>query len=110
MIILNALRALGPVAGDGRNGLPAVSLQRMQDEHRKLEGLLTELSQMARDFASRPAPQAQADNRRLVAALHGLLERHERDDEQRLYPLLSRYMGARIRSRRSAIPIGKCSG
>ncbi|GLO02732.1 heavy metal translocating P-type ATPase [Pseudomonas sp. BN505] len=93
LIILNALRALGPVAGDGRNGLPAVSLQRMQDEHRKLEGLLTELSQMARDFASRPAPQARADLGRLVAALHGLLERHERDDEQRLYPLLSRYMG-----------------
>lgn len=93
LIILNALRALGPVAGDGRNGLPAASLQRMQDEHRQLDGLLTELSQMARDFASRPAPQARADLGRLVAALHGLLERHERDDEQRLYPLLSRYMG-----------------
>ncbi|MQG95560.1 heavy metal translocating P-type ATPase [Pseudomonas sp. MN1F] len=93
LIILNALRALGPVAGDGRNGLPAASLQRMQDEHRQLDGLLSELSQMARDFASRPAQQARADLGRLVAALHGLLERHERDDEQRLYPLLSRYMG-----------------
>lgn len=93
LIILNALRALGPVAGDGRNGLPAASLQRMQDEHRQLDALLTELSQMARDFASRPAHQARADLGRLVAALHGLLERHERDDEQRLYPFLSRYVG-----------------
>ncbi|MDH4550426.1 heavy metal translocating P-type ATPase [Pseudomonas sp. BN607] len=93
LIILNALRALGPVNGDGRNGLPAANLLRMQDEHRQLDGLLTELSQMARDFASRPAEQARADLRHLVAALHGLLERHERDDEQRLYPLLSRYLG-----------------
>ncbi|MGN7745760.1 Silver exporting P-type ATPase [compost metagenome] len=93
LIILNALRALGPVAGDGHNGLPTESLQRMQDEHRQLDGVLTDLSQMARDFASRPAEQARADLGRLVAALHGSLERHERDDEQQLYPLLSRYMG-----------------
>jgi hypothetical protein len=72
---------------------PTESLQRMQDEHRQLDGVLTDLSQMARDFASRPAEQARADLGRLVAALHGSLERHERDDEQQLYPLLSRYMG-----------------
>ena len=73
--------------------MPTENLQRMQDEHRQLDGVLTDLSQMARDFASRPAEQARADLGRLVAALHGSLERHERDDEQQLYPLLSRYMG-----------------
>lgn len=92
LVIVNALRALGPLAGDGRNGLGVANLERMSDEHRQLQGLLTELSQMAGDFSSRPTVQARTDLNHLVAALHELLERHERDDEQRLYPLLSRYM------------------
>ncbi|WP_200626045.1 heavy metal translocating P-type ATPase [Pseudomonas sp. LAM2023] len=93
LIILNALRALGPWGGDGRNGLASGDLDRLQDEHRQLQSLLTDLSQMARDFSSRPVLQARTDLAALIAALHDVLERHERDDERRLYPLLSRYIG-----------------
>lgn len=93
LIIVNALRALGPLTGGGHDGLPVANLQSMQDEHRQLDGLLTELSQIARDFSKRPVDQARADLSHFVAVLHDLLERHERDDERRLYPLLSHYMG-----------------
>ncbi len=92
LIIGNALRALGPWPGRRRAGIDVAAIDRLQDEHRQLEGVLTDLSQMARDFSSRPFDKAQADLSNLVAALHNLLERHERDDERRLYPLLSRFM------------------
>ncbi|MFV3338831.1 heavy metal translocating P-type ATPase [Pseudomonas sp. NY15349] len=92
LIIINALRALGPLANRRHNVLSAEDLNRMQDEHRELDGLLTQLSQMACDFARRPVVQARADLRELVGALHDLLERHERDDERRLYPALSRFI------------------
>lgn len=92
LIIVNALRALGPLPGSGRKGLSVKDLNRMQAEHRRLDGLLTELGQMARDFSSRPVGQARTDLRNLVTGLHDLLERHERDDERRLYPLLTRYL------------------
>ncbi|MEG9623905.1 heavy metal translocating P-type ATPase [Pseudomonas guariconensis] len=92
LIIGNALRALGPWPGRRRAGIDVAAIDRLEDEHRQLEGVLTDLSQMARDFSSRPLDKAQADLRNLVAALHNLLERHERDDERRLYPLLSRFM------------------
>ncbi len=92
LIIANALRALGPLTAMRRSGLAVEDLDRLQDEHRQLDGLLTELSQMACDFAKRPIEQARDDLGKLVTGLHDLLERHEHDDERRLYPLLSRFM------------------
>lgn len=92
LIIGNALRALGPWPGRRRVGIDVAAIDRLEDEHRQLDGVLTELSQMAQDFSSRPLDKAQADLRNLVCALHNLLERHERDDERRLYPLLSRFI------------------
>ncbi|UBM27451.1 heavy metal translocating P-type ATPase [Pseudomonas sp. p1(2021b)] len=92
LIIGNALRALGPLPGIGRNGMPCVDIDRLEDEHRQLDRVLADLGQMARDFSRRPADKARADLRTLVAGLHDLLERHERDDERRLYPLLSHYL------------------
>ncbi|MNL50549.1 hypothetical protein D3C87_1735750 [compost metagenome] len=47
---------------------------------------------MANDFAQRPLAQAQTDLLELVDKLQTSLAQHEREDENTLYPLLTRSM------------------
>jgi P-type E1-E2 ATPase len=90
VIIINALRALGPLWGRKREKLTAQHIDRLQDEHRQLASVLSDLHQLASDFARRPVAQAQTDLLELVDKLQTSLVHHERDDEQLLYPLLMR--------------------
>ncbi|WP_371919585.1 heavy metal translocating P-type ATPase [Pseudomonas sp. BBP2017] len=89
-IIFNALRALGPLKGLKRAGIAMTYIDQLHSEHQQLAGVLSNLRQMARDFALRSPDQAHADLHKLVDALQTLLVRHERDDERTLYPLLGR--------------------
>ncbi|MDG9423133.1 hypothetical protein OLF92_11660, partial [Streptococcus pneumoniae] len=50
---------------------------------------LSDLHQLAGDFARRPLEQAQTDLQELVNTLQASLASHERDDENTLYPLLT---------------------
>lgn len=90
VIIINALRALGPLWGRKREKLTAQHIDRLQDEHHQLASVLSDLHQLASDFARRPVAQAQTDLLELVDKLQTSLVHHERDDEQLLYPLLMR--------------------
>ncbi|SEE61495.1 heavy metal translocating P-type ATPase [Pseudomonas migulae] len=90
VIIINALRALGPLWGHRQDKLTAEHVDRLQDEHRQLSSVLSELHQMADDFARRPPAQARTDLLELVDKLQTSLAHHERDDERLLYPLLTR--------------------
>ena len=92
LIIMNALRALGPLWGRRQQKLTAEHIDRLQDEHQQLSSVLSELHQMASDFAWRPVEQAQADLLELVDKLQTSLADHERDDEKNLYPLLTQSM------------------
>jgi iron-sulfur cluster repair protein YtfE (RIC family) len=92
LIILNALRALGPLWGHRQQKLTAEHIDRLQDEHQQLSNVLSELHLMASDFAWRPVEQAQADLLELVDKLQTSLTDHERDDEKTLYPLLTQSM------------------
>ena len=88
-IIINALRALGSSAGPGLRRLAGEHIDRLQDEHRQLATVLSDLHQLAGDFARRPLEQAQTDLSELVDKLQASLASHERDDENTLYPLLT---------------------
>jgi soluble P-type ATPase len=90
VIIINALRALGPLWGRRQPKLAAEQIDRLQDEHQQLSGVLSELHQLASDLARRPVAQAQTDLLELVNKLQTTLAHHERDDENSLYPLLTR--------------------
>ncbi|WP_339527412.1 heavy metal translocating P-type ATPase [Pseudomonas sp. EL_65y_Pfl2_R96] len=89
VIIFNALRALGPLRGLRQRKLAAEHIDRLQDEHDQLSTVLSDLHQLASDFAQRPLEQAQTDLLALVKNLQESLARHERDDENTLYPLLT---------------------
>ena len=92
VIILNALRALGPLWGLRKRKLAAEHIDRLQDEHQQLSTVLSDLHQLANDFAQRPLAQAQTDLVELVNQLQTSLARHEHEDENTLYPLLTRSM------------------
>lgn len=91
VIIINALRALMPSRGV-RQQLAGEHIDRLQDEHDQLSTVLSDLHQMANDFALRPLEQAQADLGELVKKLQVSLVCHEREDEKNLYPLLTQSM------------------
>ncbi|WP_439821343.1 heavy metal translocating P-type ATPase [Pseudomonas sp. HLG18] len=89
LIILNALRALGPLWGRRKGMLTAEHIDRLQDEHRQLSSVLSDLHHLAADFARRPVVQARTELQELVDRLQTSLAHHEHDDEQLLYPLLT---------------------
>ncbi|WP_454835608.1 heavy metal translocating P-type ATPase [Pseudomonas lini] len=89
VIIINALRALMPSRGL-RHKLAGEHIDRLQDEHDQLSTVRNDLHQMANDFALRPLEQAQADLLELVKKLQESLACHEQEDENTLYPLLTR--------------------
>ncbi|MDR8363648.1 heavy metal translocating P-type ATPase [Pseudomonas sp. JL3] len=91
VIIINALRALMPSRGV-RQQLAGEHIDRLQDEHDQLSTVLSDLHQMANDFALRPLEQAQTDLGELVKKLQVSLVCHEREDEKNLYPLLTQSM------------------
>ncbi len=90
VIIINALRALGPLREVSQQRLAAQQIDHLQDEHKQLSSVLSDLHQMANDFSLRPMAQAQTDLQKLVIKLQSSLARHEREDENTLYPQLTR--------------------
>ncbi|WP_095147712.1 heavy metal translocating P-type ATPase [Pseudomonas sp. Irchel s3a18] len=92
VIIINALRALGSLQGLKQRKLAAEHIDRLQDEHKQLSTVLSDLHQLASDFARRPLEQAQTELLALVKKLQTSLVQHEREDENTLYPLLTRSM------------------
>jgi heavy metal translocating P-type ATPase len=89
LIIINALRALGPLWGRRQDKLSAEHIDRLQEEHQQLSSVLGNLHQLAGDFAQRPVAQARSDLLQLIDQLQTSLAHHERDDERSLYPLLT---------------------
>ncbi|QTH11855.1 heavy metal translocating P-type ATPase [Pseudomonas corrugata] len=92
VIIVNALRALGPLRALGKRKLAAEHIDHLQAEHQQLSALTSNLHRLANDFAQRPPEQARADLAELVNHLQTSLVQHEREDEHTLYPLLIRNM------------------
>ncbi|AMZ70345.1 MULTISPECIES: heavy metal translocating P-type ATPase [Pseudomonas] len=90
VIIVNALRALGPLRALGKRKLTAEYIDHLQAEHQQLSALTSDLHRLANDFAQRPPEQARADLAELVNYLQTSLAQHEREDERTLYPLLMR--------------------
>lgn len=87
-VIAYALRALGTRRGQAEL-LSGEQLDRLSDEHAQLGRLLARLQQLAGEFARLPEDAAREALNTLVDDLQRLLAEHERDDERKLYPLLS---------------------
>ena len=91
-VILNALRALRPRWRLGRETMLPAAAQEVQEDHQSLEKLLDRLQQIA-DALDVAAPEAAVDLIREANRLVGRdIVEHERDDENRVYPQLAKFL------------------
>ena len=91
-VILNALRALRPRWRLGRETMLPAAAQELQEDHQSLEKLLDHLQQIA-DALDVAAPEAAVDLIREANRLVGRdIVEHERDDENRVYPQLAKFL------------------
>ena len=91
-VILNALRALRPRWRLGRETMLPAAAQELQEDHQSLEKLLDRLQQIA-DALDVAAPEAAVDLIREANRLVGRdIVEHERDDENRVYPQLAKFL------------------
>ncbi|WP_207782090.1 heavy metal translocating P-type ATPase [Phytoactinopolyspora limicola] len=95
VVILNALRALGP----GRSRTPQLrgdvaDLVRQLDEtHRRIRPRIAALPQLAEDLADLDPPELHSRLDELIAFLTGELLPHEQVDEELLYPHVGKALG-----------------
>jgi heavy metal translocating P-type ATPase len=92
-VILNALRALGPGSRLGRPAMPMAAARALREDHERMESALNRLRAIADQLDDADAPAAVAlisEANRIVA---GQIVTHERDDENEVYPRLSKFLG-----------------
>ena len=93
-VILNALRALRPVAGGPR--LPAADValtRRFRDEHEAIWADIDEVRAAADALGAGPATEAVTRARHAYVLLTSQVEPHENAEEAELYPMVSRMLG-----------------
>jgi iron-sulfur cluster repair protein YtfE (RIC family) len=94
-VILNALRALRPVAAAPLAPADAALTRRFRTEHQVIRGDIEQLRTAADALTTDPAaaPTAMARVRQVHALLTGEIWAHERAEEEDLYPALNRLLG-----------------
>ncbi|MBO0766199.1 MAG: heavy metal translocating P-type ATPase, partial [Hyphomicrobiaceae bacterium] len=95
VVILNALRALGPGRRFGRPALPAATARTLREDHERLEVELNRLREIADaldDAEGAPAVTLIAEGSAIVS--REIVE-HEREDESAVYPRLAKYLSDR---------------
>jgi heavy metal translocating P-type ATPase len=112
-VILNALRALTPGHRFGRPAMPASTGITLRQDHERLEAKLNRLREIADALDDAGADDAVS----LIAEANCIIERqlvaHERDDETKIYPNLSKYLsdnhglGAMGRAHREIIHLSR---
>ncbi|SCK26539.1 heavy metal translocating P-type ATPase [Vogesella sp. LIG4] len=90
--ILNALRARRVVPGNGSH-MTAQDAEQLSAEHRELESLLSEVSQLADRLPDLAGPQAVKELGALSQSLSEHLLPHEQQEDHELYPELARQLG-----------------
>jgi hypothetical protein len=91
-VILNALRALSPGYKFGRQGMPAVTVTELREDHERLDETLDRLREIADildDVESSAAVPLITEADQLVTER---IVTHERDDEIVVYPRLTRFL------------------
>lgn len=93
-VILNALRALRPIASEGPLvGADAALARRFQEEHRLIRADLERLRQAADSLGRESTSCAMAQVRRVHDALATQVVPHEEAEENLLYPAVDRVLG-----------------
>jgi len=94
-VILNALRALRPVAAAPLAPADAALTQRFRAEHQVIRGDIEQLRTTADALTTDPvaAPAAMTRDRQAHALLTGEIWAHESAEEKDLYPALNRLLG-----------------
>ncbi|HWB45004.1 MAG TPA: heavy metal translocating P-type ATPase [Hyphomicrobiaceae bacterium] len=92
LVILNALRALGPGRSLGRHAMPAAAARKLREDHEQIEVKLNRLREVADALDDADGSAAV----QLIAEANGIVTReiltHERDDESAVYPRLARFL------------------
>ncbi len=91
-VILNALRALTPSGWRTSQALDSDQLERLGADHLKLVNVLETLNGLSCDFNKLAPEKRSAELQSLIGLIDQQLLPHERDDENRLYPLLHTYL------------------
>lgn len=108
-VILNALRALGPGRGLMRRRMPPVAATALREEHERLEVSLDRLRAIADALDDAEPAIAVPLINEAERIVDGKIVAHERDDERKVYPRLSRFLvdghglGAMSRAHREII-------
>lgn len=91
-VILNALRALTPAWGFGRETMQPAAARALHQEHQILDTTLDRMREIA-DSLDEAAPEAAIGLIREATGLVGQhVVEHERDDESRVYPRLAKFL------------------
>jgi heavy metal translocating P-type ATPase len=91
-VILNALRALTPSGWQTSQALPSDQFDRIGADHLRIAKVLETLNDLACDLKRLTPEQIPTALQSLIGLLEQQLLPHERDDENRLYPLLHAYL------------------
>ncbi|MBS7587594.1 heavy metal translocating P-type ATPase [Ancylobacter defluvii] len=91
-VILNALRALGPARGSGRQHMPARAANRLREEHERLELLLDRLRAIADALDTATPNDAVPLILEAGRIVSGPIVGHERNDETDVYPRLLEFL------------------
>lgn len=91
-VILNALRALTPAWSYARGFMQPAAARALHDAHRDLKATLDRLREIADALDDAAADQAIALIEEAKRLIDDSIVEHERDDESRVYPRLSKLM------------------
>jgi len=91
-VILNALRALRPPWRIGRDAMQPAFARELQKEHQSMDAVLKRLRQIADGLDVATGEAAVGLIREANGLVAGRIIAHERNDESRIYPRLSRFL------------------
>jgi len=91
-VILNALRALAPPGAFDQPSMSEAAATLLREDHEKLEASLERLRQIADALDDAKAAEAVAYVLEANRIVETVIVRHEREDEQTIYPRVSTYL------------------
>ncbi len=115
-VILNALRALTPGRRFGHQSMPAATGMALRQDHERIDSRLDRLREIADALDDAEGVAAVALISEANTIISGEIVQHERDDEAKVYPKLTKFLadnhglGAMSRAHREIIHLARLLG